>query len=46
MADWEKEIAASTEAVVVSQATSDVAVSEVPAQVVTTDSVSQPVEGE
>ena len=46
MANWEKEIAASTEAVVVSQATSDVAVSEVPAQVVTTDSVSQPVEGE
>ena len=49
MADWEKEIAASTEAVVetpVSEATSDVAVSEVPAQVVTTDAVSQPVEGE
>ena len=46
MADWEKEIAASTQAPAASQLTSDVAVSEVPAHVVTTDSVSQPVEGE
>ncbi|CAB5043097.1 MAG: 30S ribosomal protein S2 [Actinobacteria bacterium] len=46
MADWEKEIAASTQAPAASQLTNDDAVSEVPAQVVTTDSVSQPVEGE
>ncbi len=49
MADWEKEIAASTEAVVetpVSEPVTNEALSEVPAQVVTTDAVSQPVEGE
>jgi small subunit ribosomal protein S2 len=49
MADWEKEIAASSEAVVetpVSEPVTNEALSEVPAQVVTTDAVSQPVEGE
>ena len=45
MADWEKEIAASTE---VSAPTANEAVSEVPSQVVTTDvvPVTEPVEGE
>ena len=55
MADWEKEIAASSEPVAVSEPVVETpvsepvtneALSEVPAQVVTTDAVSQPVEGE